>query len=114
MISKNIILISLFMSLLFIGTSKICDSVTPIEKKDCLYADIPTGYYRCCYIEYKTESTYKECTSVTKNEFDNIKDLIKGLEKISKASGIKMDVKKLNCRSSYISLSFLSLLAFLI
>ena len=88
-----------------------CDHISnPSKKKDCndklSDSEKENGYTHCCFLEY---SGGKTCYSVKKDEYDNIEDTIKTIEKDSNSK-----VNKLECYSSFLKIGFLNLLFFLL
>ena len=67
----------------------------------------------CCYFKYKSDSGESEgCTEIAKDVYDDIKKYIKDSEK--EGDSINFKVKKLDCYSSYLTLSLLSLVLLLL
>lgn len=83
------------------------------KTSDCenLKTTIDTNH--CCYFKYKSDSGESEgCTEITKDVYDDIKKYIKDSEK--EGDSINFKVKKLDCYSSYLTLSLLSLVLLLL
>ena len=78
-------------------------------KKNCNDAEVPSGYYKCCYAILKKGSEEKKaCLPVKKEEYD---DISKCIDDTKKAQSLdKLDV---DCSSKYLVISILSLLLFL-
>ena len=85
-----------------------CEKENPSKKSECHDAytdeDRNNGKY-CCYIEVKKDGKEEKfCEDYTKEEKDNIENTIKEIEKDG------LDVKSLDCKSSYLSISLFSLI----
>ena len=88
-----------------------CDQISnPSQKKDCngklSDTEKENGYTYCCFIDSKEG---KGCLSIKKDDYDNIEDTIKTLEKDSNSK-----INKFECYSSFLKLGFLNLLFFLL
>ena len=102
------ILVSILL-LTYINTSSECEGTKGKKADDCkdLKKDDSEGY--CCYIKSKKgDDTAEGCVEISKDNYNNIKDFIKTMEK--DADGAK--VKKLDCYSVYLTGSLLSLILF--
>ena len=72
-----------------------CNKINPVA-----------GFYRCCFIKGKFLGQSEErCTSVTKEQYDDIDDAIETIEKEE-----DVDIDTLDCGSNYIIISLLSLI----
>ena len=92
----------LFASLIFLSKSddNVCYGKSAESAKDC--KDIKVTGQHCCYLKGKYNGiTANICILISDNEYNNIKDTIKEMEK---GDG---DVKKLDCKSIYLELSIL-------
>ncbi len=89
-----------------------CEKKDPASsKEDCF--NLKTNKYKCCYTKVKSnEGEAAFCTSVSKSEYDNIKDYIKSWEEEDKSGNL--DVKKLDCKSIYLEISVLSFILLLL
>jgi len=77
-------------------------SVTANSIKDC--KDLKTSKPHCCYVKgTQNGSKVNGCLALSKDNYDNIKDYIKKIEKENNA-----DIDKLDCKSIYLELSLLS------
>lgn len=99
--------IILFVSLILYiySEDKYCgdSSVSASKAKDCKDLKLADKYSNCCYVKGKQNNVdVSTCISLTKDQYNNIKDYIKELE-----SG-GADVKKLDCNSYFLELSILS------
>ena len=88
-----------------------CEEISnPSKKKDCngklAESEKTNGYTHCCFLDY---GGVKTCYSIKKNEYDNIENTIKEVEKNTNSK-----VKKLECYSLFLKLGFLNLLFFLL
>ena len=98
-----------------------CDSDTlPTQPIDCHNREKSSqNEHKCCYVYQKyfligTLRREKLCNPVTKNEFDNIENVINSLKGgIEKLGGI-IDTIDVNCSSNYLYISLLSLMIFLL
>ncbi len=104
--------IILFASLILYILSDECNSKeSASSKKDC--KDLKTDSYKCCFLKAKDkDGEGSSCMSVTKEEYDNIKDYIKKMEELGKSEDLK--IKKLDCKSIYLELSVLSFILLLL
>jgi len=104
--------IILFTSLILcILTDECNEKDSASSKKDC--KDLKTDGYKCCYYKVKINSGDETgCTSVTKTQYDNIKDYIKEWEDEMKNEDLK--VKKIDCKSIYLELSVLGFILLLL
>ena len=92
----------LFASLIFLSKSDNngCNGKSAESAKDC--KDIKVTGQHCCYLKGKYNGiTANICILISDNQYNNIKDTIKEMEK---GDG---DVKKLDCKSIYLELSIL-------
>ena len=95
--------------------SEKCNSQTiPSKVKDCLDRDLEKGGYKCCMmnIEIKegvegNNKTY--CVSLEKSDYE---DLVKYMKEVVRNNEGNKTIKdaKINCGSSYIFVSILSLI----
>lgn len=86
------------------------DDITASKAKDCENLKLDEKYYKCCYFKGKMENeNINTCVPLTKAEYDDIKKTIKDFEK---DSGNEVD--KLDCNSSYLKYSLISLLLILL
>ena len=113
----KLILICLFS---FIKTTCITDDDDPIryrDYKDCKDRvfdsdEIENYAYRCCHIEIETETANVEnsvegCIPLNENQFNNIRQLIREYESQPNVDDVDID-----CKSSYINFSLISLVTF--
>ncbi len=104
--------IILFASLILcIYSQSACDSKTQASKaKDCKDLQTTNSEDHCCYAKGKDENSkdISGCVTVTKENYDKIKDFIKSL----KDKGY--EVKKIDCKSIYLKLSVLSFILLLL
>ena len=110
------ILISILL-LIYINTQTISECLQKLttgrKTSDCEDLKTTVDSSHCCYYKTKTDSVETEgCTEVPKASYDDIKKYIKELEEQAKSA--KMKVKKLDCYSSYLTLSLLSLVLLLL
>ena len=86
-------------------------------KKDCNNLKIHPGFYKCCYVKVKGKNengkkeTAEYCQSITQDDYNNIKDYIKNIEKTFESSDF--DIKKFDCNSNYLLISIMSLILLL-
>jgi hypothetical protein len=104
--------IILFASLiLYIYSDSACNSKTSADKaKDCKDLATSDAEDYCCYAKGKDENkqSLSRCVTITKENYNKIKDYIKSLEDKG------YEVKKLDCKSSYLELSVLSIILLLL
>lgn len=70
--------------------------------EDCYYRTSGDQYYKCCYFDIlfeKEGSTQerKECSPLTKSEYENFYDFIKNYKKKIEEDGIKIDKLSIDC-----------------
>ena len=84
--------------------------VSASKAKDCENIKLPSDeYYKCCYFKGKMDNeNTNTCVPLKKSEYDDIKKTIENSEK----NGGKVD--KLDCNSSYLKYSLISLLLILL
>ena len=94
-----------------------CDvcSGTASSVSDCEKKDIPTGVYRCCFVDFKVTAMgatteTKGCAPITKDQYDNIEKYMEDAKKQMEAFGAKIDKYDVDCNSNYIIISMLALL----
>ena len=110
----------LVLALLSLAYSRSCDEGTAEKAKECNEATFDkTQYHRCCFVESKgtkdgQDKDVKNCIPLPKQDFDNIKDTVKKLEKNMEDDNYKSIKVTIDCKSNYIALSTLSLLLFLL
>ena len=93
-----------------------CEDHDAKKYSDCKDLTLHTGYKYCCYakVEQKIDGEKKTgefCTELKQDNYDNIKDYIKEWEK---DADVKIEVKKIDCHSVYLTGSILSLLLLLL
>ena len=96
-----------------------CENDEAKGAEDCEKLDAGEGFYKCCYYETDWEfmgekGTEKGCESITKDNYDNIKDYIKKLEngeldEDEDDDGGELDIS-IDCGSNYIIIPMLSLI----
>ena len=92
------------------------DAVFPNSESDChsrqFSADeIEEQAYKCCYVEIEiNDRTEKGCQPVTKNEFDNLDDLIDEAEDLYDKYDIDASIEDFDCKSNYLQSALLILL----
>ena len=103
------VLISILL-LTYINTADTyCNGYEGKKADDCKELKKALSDDYCCYLKSKKgDDTAEMCVEITKDNYNNIKDYIKTLEK--NADGAK--VKKLDCYSVYLTGSLLSLILF--
>ncbi len=105
--------------LLNLDTADPCKNAEAKGVADCEKLDAGEGFYKCCYYEGDWEymgekGTEKGCESITKDNYDNIKDYIKKLEngeldEDEDDDGGELDIS-IDCGSNYIIIPMLSLI----
>jgi hypothetical protein len=105
---KIILFVSLILS---IYSSTLCsdDEATGSSAKDCEKYEKDDGFPYCCFLKGTDEGKSVEtCISLTKQQYDNIKNTMKSLEEND------YEIKKLDCKSFYLELSILSFILLLL
>jgi hypothetical protein len=100
-----------FASLILYILSSDCSNKKNAESsKDCQDLETSDSDGHCCFAKGKDKnsSQVSMCISVTKNDYDNIKEYKKSLE------GQGYVVDKLDCKSIYLELSLLSFILLLL
>ena len=87
--------------------------------KDCKDRKVEASTSRCCFLTTKytflgEKVTEKGCEEVTKHEYENINDYITTAKEIVKGLGAKDVDLKVDCNSSYLTLSILGLIMLLL
>jgi len=86
-----------------------CVEANPSKKSTCHDKTVANSGSYCCYYKAKASGVSgTSCIELTKDQKDNIKDFIKEFEK----SGV--DVKSLDCKSSFIEFGLFSLIFLLL
>ena len=110
----------LALALLSMTFSRDCDYGEAKTAKECNEANFDkTQFHRCCFVDSRgtlngEEKIVKNCVPLPKQDFDNIKDTVKKLEKNMEEENIKSPKVSIDCKSNYIALSILSLIIFLL
>ena len=94
-------------------TESECDQKDSASKAtDCNKLKVCDGYQYCCYMHSTSNrGTYKGCTELTKEEYNDIKKYISELEEESKDSNGK--IKEIDCNSARLGVGLLILLLIL-
>ena len=105
--------------IIYINTKDCYDQDTASSSKDCKDLNVTYQGNHCCYLHSKGEMggvSYenKECTEITDEVYQNIKDYIEESKKETKAEGGKVKTLKIDCNSSFLTISLFSLLLFLL
>ena len=115
---KLITFLFLFSLIVYINSEE-CILKAASSVKDCqgLEKESPDNY--CCYLEAKgkgfgIEGEVKACWELRPSEYNDIKNYIKNYEESAKQAGGSLDIKKLDCKSSYLALTLFSLLLFIL
>ena len=109
----------LLCSLIIFINSKDCeDQDTASSSNDCKNLNVTTGNH-CCYLKVKGEiggvsGEQNTCIEITDEVYQNIKDYINGQKKAGEAFGAKYKEYKIDCNSSFLTISLFSLLLFLL
>ena len=95
------------------------DTTKPSKASECNSRTIETNQYRCCYLYVKATfmsitSEDKKCLPVTQAEYDNIKQVITTTKEMAEKTGVKIDKIDIDCSSSYLYISLLALIIFLL
>ena len=108
-----ILLLSLYKAETCLSTTK------PSKASECNSRTIETNQYKCCYLYVKVTamsitSEDKKCLPVTQAEYDNIKQVITTTKEMAEKTGVKIDKIDIDCSSSYLYISLLALIIFLL
>ena len=108
-----ILLLSLYKAETCLSTTK------PSKASECNSRTLETNQYKCCYLYVKVTamsitSENKQCVPVTQPEYDNIKEVISKTKEITEKTGVKVDKIDIDCSSSYLYISLLALIIFLL
>ena len=108
-----ILLLSLYKAETCLATTK------PSKASECNSRTLETNQYKCCYLYVKATfmsvtSEDMKCLPVTQAEYDNIKEVINKTKEISEKTGVKIDKINIDCSSSYLYISLLALIIFLL
>ena len=95
------------------------DTTKPSKASECNSRTVETNQYKCCYLYVKVTamsitSEDKKCLPVTQAEYDNIKEVISKSKEIAEKTGVKVDKIDIDCSSSYLYISLLALIIFLL
>ena len=108
--------ISILILVSYIYTTDYCDSYpdSPSKAEDCNSHKANGGY--CCFVKSKKEN---DCIGYSTNEYKAIKEMVKLNKKCNYDLGNKGDCEEdkdysIDCKSSYLVLSLLSLILLLL
>ena len=110
----------LIILLLSLYKAETCLATTqPSKASECNSRTLETNQYKCCYLYVKVTamsitSEDKKCLPVTQAEYDNIKEVISKSKEIAEKTGVKVDKIDIDCSSSYLYISLLALIIFLL
>ncbi len=110
----------LIILLLSLYKAETCTASTkPSKASECNSRTLETNQYRCCYLYMKATvmsvtSENKKCLPVTQAEYDNIKEVISKSKEMAEKTGVKVDKIDIDCSSSYLYISLLALIIFLL
>lgn len=109
----SIFLLAILISLISTDDKKSCGSTTPSKAKDCHDLEPQPGYKYCCYVDGKDKdgNASKVCSPISEENYNNIKEYIDSLKKLSNGEG---KINKFDCNSNYLRISLISLLLFLL
>ena len=115
----QILYVLLIILLVSLYKAEECIGSPPNQPTDCHNREKSNeNQYKCCYIYkkiYARAQIEKEqrCTPFTKDEFDNIKDIMKSFRAgISQLGGI-IEAYNVDCSSNYLYISLVLLMIFL-
>ena len=105
----------LLCSFIFVS-SQYCNSIigTPSKASDCKGISVLQENDYCCFMKSKAKSmgvsvdNPNQCVEITPAQYANIKEAIKEIEK-QNSGLLELVIKKLDCKSSYLAFSLLSL-----
>lgn len=110
----------LIILLLSLYKAETCTASTkPSKASECNSRTLETNQYKCCYLYVKATfmsvtSEDKKCLPVTQAEYDNIKEVINKSKEMAEKTGVKVDKIDIDCSSSYLYISLLALIIFLL
>ncbi len=110
----------LIILLLSLYKAETCTASTkPSKASECNSRTLETNQYRCCYLYVKATfmsvtSEDMKCLPVTQAEYDNIKEVISKSKEMAEKTGVKVDKIDIDCSSSYLYISLLALIIFLL
>ena len=98
-------------------TRKCSAEVTASSINDCKGLELDEGYSYCCYIvedfEYLGQDfKLHHCGQLTKGQYDDIGDYIDEAEDLAEKTGIDYDELSVDCSSTYIMITLISLILF--
>ena len=116
---KPITFLLLCSLIIYINTKDCYDQDTASSSKDCKDLNVTYQGNHCCYLHSKGEVegvSYenKKCIEITDAAYQNIKEYIKAAKKTAEAFGVKVKEYKIDCNSSFLTISLFSLLLFLL
>ena len=108
-----ILLLSLYKAETCLSTTK------PSKASECNSRTLETNQYRCCFLYMKATvmsitSENQKCLPVTQTEYLNIKQVITTTKEMAEKTGVKIDKIDIDCSSSYLYISLLALIIFLL
>ena len=110
----------LLCSLIIFINSKDCDDQeTASSSNDCKDLNVTKTGNHCCYLKVKGEiggvsGETNTCEEITDSDYQNIKDYINAQKKAGEMFGAKYKEYKIDCNSSFLTISLFSLLLFLL
>ena len=95
------------------------DTTKPSKASECNSRTLETNQYRCCFLYMKATvmsitSENQKCLPVTQTEYLNIKQVITTTKEMAEKTGVKIDKIDIDCSSSYLYISLLALIIFLL
>ena len=116
---KPITFLLLCSLIIYINTKYCHEQKTASSSNDCKDLNVTIQGSHCCYSKSKTEKNgkteeEKTCQEITDGEYQNIKEYIKASKKFAEAFGTKVKEYKIDCNSSFLTISLFSLLLFLL
>ena len=105
--------------IIYINTKYCYEQKTASSSKDCKDLNVTIPGSHCCYSKSKAEKNgqteeEKTCEEITDAIYQNIKEYIKTSKKTAEAFGVKVKEYKIDCNSSFLTISLFSLLLFLL
>ena len=104
----------LILLLVSVYKSDECSSAKPTKASDCYNLPVYEDYHKCCFYKriffiqgQKTNLTY--CHHTTKEEYDNLRNIVKSHKDYIKANGGILNDFTWDCSSNYLYLSLFSL-----
>lgn len=112
---KVFIFLILCSFIVYINNSSCSEKTSASSSSDCKDLETSDSTSHCCYLSFKSSfGNGGECVEVIQSAYENIKDYISAMEKAVQIFDSNYSIKKLDCKSSYLTLSLFSLILFIL